>query len=471
MDPRYRFTIVISLLLIIWWLWVVISTYLFGDTGLNTLRYQRGIILVALAATGGFISVWLAYRLILWHRQAKTGFEAEPTDEFGTAYLMTNSSGNAEPYRIALSKFQPALLAPPLAEPGLHPLEAELIGFLQGYRHWPLDLHHPETSLYEQAMARWHTVKALPSCTPWLRAAALAQDLAMVQAYEEQRTSAPWWQPFTRDTIRFKHKTEPRPGMSALLLSTMPAFRALSATPEGAATGRALLAATRYYATPHLLPLNAGALAAQIIEGLQRAELGMGQIDASTLDTLSPARQEALAAALPKIWLGVLGTQTPTDKINPSTTLYLGGGGTPTAWLNLTALLNSLGPQLDPSLRTILQLWEPLTPDTPANQHPAWGHILPLLEQAEMILPQHLGIQALAGTFTLEGHATEGQPAVAWGPAVKINVAHPLLNSLVSSWGTHSKGPAAELALEPAMLRKRATLHLQQLDAQLRDLF
>lgn len=465
MDPRYRFTIVISTLLVVWWLWVVISTYLFGNTGLNMVRYQIGIVLVGASVLGGFFSVWLAYRLILWQRSGKTGFEAEPTDEFGTAFSMVGIGGKSAPYHIALSKFQPSLIAPPLTDPSLHPLEAELIGFLQGYRHWPVDLKTPEMSLYEDGLSRWQAAKALPGSTPLLRVAALATNLCCVHAYEERRTSAPWWQLFARDSITFRLRTEPRAGMSALLLSTMPAFRAMAATPEGQTAQRSLLAALRYHHTPQNLPLNAGGLATQLIEGLQRTELSIQNIDRSTLDELNPARRAELLETLPKLWLATLGVQSPETKLSPTTTLLVHLGQAPSAWLQLEALLVSLGQQLEPTLRHILNLWEPA--DTKGIQHPAWGHLLPLLQEAELIKPEHAGVNALAGTFMLQ--TPEG---AAWGPAVKLNLEHPTLTTMLTNWKALPPSPTApELALEPEMLRARATLQLQQLEGKLREMF
>lgn len=466
MDPRYRFTIVISTLLVVWWLWVVLSTYLFGESGLNLVRYQIGIILVGTSVLGGFFAVWLAYRLILWHRNAKTGFEAEPTDEFGTAFSMMGANNKSAPHHIALSKFQPALIAPPLTDPSLHPLEAELIGFLQGYRHWPVDLNTPEISLFEDGLSRWQAAKALPGNTPMLRVAALATNLSCVHAYEERRISAPWWQLFTRDTITFRLRTEPRPGMSALLLSTMPAFRAMGNTPEGQATQRSLLAALRYHNAPQSLPLNAGPLATQLIEGLQRTELSLKHIDRTTLDELNPARRAELLEALPKLWLGVVGAQTAHTTLTPATTLLVHMGPTPTAWLQLGAFFNGLGPQLEPALRHILNLWEP-TEQSNSTQHPAWCHLLPLLQEADLILPDHLGVNALAGTFMLQ---TES--GAAWGPTLKLNLAHPALSGLLAGWsGLPSNPTAPALALQPEMLRERATLQLQQLEGKLREMF
>lgn len=467
MDPRYRFAIVISTLLVVWWLWVVLSTYLFGETGLNVVRYQIGIILVGFSVLSGFFAVWLAYRLILWHRTGKTGFEAEPTDEFGTAFSMMGAGGKSGPYHIALSKFQPTLIAPPLTDPSLHPLEAELIGFLQGFRHWPLDLKNPETSLYEDAISRWQAAKALPGNNALVRIAALSVHLGCVQAYEEQRTTAPWWHPLKRDVIRFKLRTDPRPGMSALLLSTMPAFRAMGNTPEGQATQRGLLAALRYNNTPQGLPLNAGPLAAQIIEGLQRTELSIQHLDRSGLDELTPARRTELLEALPTYWLTALGAQTPTHVLTPNTTLLVHMADTPIAWLNLHAFLTNLGPQLEPALRHILHLWEP-TNTAQGTQHPAWVHLLPLLQEANLIQAEHLGVSALAGTFMLQ--TTDGTP---WGPALKLNLQHPILSSMIGTWASTSgtPNPAPELALLPETLRERATLQVQNLDAKLREMF
>lgn len=466
MDPRYRFTLVISCLLIAWWLWVVVTTFLIGPTGLNWLRYQQGVMAVGGTVLAGFAVVWLATKLIAWQRQRKTGFEAEPTDEFGTAFEMLNANGVSESFNMALSKFQPALIATPAASAQLHPLEAELLGFLQGYQHWPLDPANPAITLYEQATARWQVMRHIPGAGPWHRVAALAKDLAVVHALEEQRTTPPWYHFNQRDVIRFRRRTVPNPGMSALILSTLPAFRALQHQPEGPTTQRALLAALRYSHIPQQLPLNAGPLAATLVEGLTRAEAQLGLIDITELDQLTPARKEALETALPQVWLAALDRLNPQTELTATTTLYRSHqpGGAPLHWVELYSLLTTLSTALDPELRTVLGLWD-LSADNPRH-HRSWATLGPLLQERGLIADNAYSISAEVGTFTLSGQG--GQP---WGPCILLNLEHPLCSPLKAKWHTLSTGPLAELALTPASLQARAETQLQTIDTKLREAF
>jgi len=466
MDPRYRFILVVSCLLIGWWAWVVGTTFLMGPTGLNWVRYQQGVMAIGAASAAGFMVVWLAAKLITWQRQRKTGFEAAPYDEFGTAYEMLNAYGVSESFNMALSKFQPTLIAPPAASAQLHPLEAELLGFLQGFRHWPFNPAQPETSLYEQALARWQVMQHIPGNGPWHRAAALAKDLAMIHALEEQRTPPAWYQWGARDTIRFRQRATPHPGMSALILSTMPAFRALQHQPEGPAIQRALLTALRYCHIPQQMPLNAGALATTLVEALARAEAQLGLIDISELDQLTPARQEALEAALPQAWLRALNQFEPQAELTPSTTLYrcLQPGGTPLHWVQLGSLLVALGPTLEPELRTVLGLWEAPT-DAPLH-HRSWAFLAPILQAQNLITDSLYNLSAEVGTFTLSGQAQ-----APWGPAVLLNLNHPICAPLKSKWQNLQSGPPAELALTPTSLQSRAAQQLQTIETKLREAF
>ncbi len=463
MDPRYRFTLVISILLVFWWAYVVVSTFLIGPAGLNWPRYQQGVMLVGGAATAGFFTVWLATRLIAWQRQRKTGFEAEPTDEFGTAYEMINSAGTSEPFNMALSKFQPSLIGTPPAHPQLAPLEAEILGFLNGFRHWPIDPANPELTLYEQSMARWQLMRQLPTATAWHRVVALAKDLSVVSSLEEIRIPPRWYQVTAQDKITFKRRSVPNAGMSALILSTLPAFRALQHQPEGPAAARAMLCALRYAQTPQELPLNAGPLASSLVEGLARIESQLGLLDVAELDQLTPTRKEALTQAVLESWASVLDGQTPQAELLDTTTLYRSGGLSPQHWLKVATLLASLGPKLSAELRTTLKLWD--APPGDPRHHPSWNHLNPLLQELGFIEPKAFGVAAELGTFTLANGAQ------LWGPCVLLNLNEPRTLALKTKWQTLPQGPLAELALDPASLKARAELHLQTLDGKLREAF
>ncbi len=473
MDPRYRFTLVVSLILVTWWVWVFVSTFLMGPRGLNWDRYQQGIVLLSLAVWLGFMMVWLANRLIAWQRQRATGFEAETHDEFGTAFQMLNSAGQSEPFSIALSKFQPALVAPPAADADLHPLEAELIGFLHGYRSWPANPTNHDISLYEQALARWNVMRHIPNTGVWHRVAALARDLSILHALEERRVPPKWYQLLKRDVITFKRRSVTRPGMSALILSTMPAFRRLQHDAEGVAVQRSLLAALRYANNPQQMPVNTGPLAASLLEGLARAEAQLGLIDISELDQLTPVRKAMLEQALDETWLGLLAQQEPASSLNPTTTLYRGGTtGNVQHWLKLDTLLTALGPQLNAELRSVLDLWDAPTGDP--RRHPSWSQIGPLLQERKLIDDSYHGVGADAGTFRLalapSAHGT-AEGADIWGPAVLLNLNSPTTAALLQKWQALPSGESADLALDLTLLKNRAEAGLQRLDARLRETF
>jgi hypothetical protein len=463
MDPRYRFALVMSCLLITWWVYVVVSTFLIGPVGLNWLHYQQGVAVIGGAVLAGFFTVWLSTKLIAWQRQRKTGFEAEPSDEFGTAYEMMNNAGVGEPFNMALSKFQPALIGTPAANAQLHPLEAELLGFLHGFRHWPTDPAKPEITLYEQATVRWQLMRHIPHAGPWHRVVALAKDLAIVNALEERRAPPKWYQFGARDKISFKRRSVVNPGMSALILSTLPAFRALQQQPEGPGIQRAMLSALRYAHVPQEMPLNAGALASSLVETLARADAQLGFVDISELDQLTPARRDTLLATLRETWAGLLDTFTPSAELNAEAKLYRSGGTPPQHWLHLGALLVALGPKLNAELRTTLKLWD--IPQGDPRQHPSWPQLHPLLQELNLIEESAYGVGADVGTFMLAAGSA------AWGPCVLINPeASPAL-AIKGKWHPLPQGPSAELALDPVSLKARAELQLAGLETRLREAF
>ncbi|MBI1308541.1 MAG: hypothetical protein GC129_01605 [Proteobacteria bacterium] len=460
MDPRYRFTIVVSFLLMGWWAYVVLTTFLFGERGLNVQRYGEGVLWVGLAALAGFTLIAAAAKLVAWQRKRQsTGFEAAPEDEFGTAFEMSDSAGNSSPFKIALSKFLPQLVAPPVW-PGLTALETELLGFLNGYRQWPLDIANPETSLYEQAVARWQVMRHLPGAGPWHRVVALAKDLALVYAYQEVRTTYPLHEFWKRDRIKFVQRSRPHGGMTAFVLSTMPAFRALAGNAEGQAMQRSLLTALRYHENPTLLPVNAGSFARELVDYLWRADAQLRQLDVEKLDELTPARAEELKGAVTGHWLGVLAElrlqETPSDAMQA---LKQADGA---VWVKLQALLEHVAPMLSPDMRQLLGLW-----DTQGGMHhPAWAHLANILLDAGLIANSHDGVGAVNGCFILRaGELT-------WGPAVKIVTDPAKHQPVLKVWDglVGYKGPV-DIALDLGQLTAMATTRARELEVKMGELF
>ncbi|NBV54748.1 MAG: hypothetical protein EBR79_03440 [Proteobacteria bacterium] len=410
-----------SLLMFGWWLYVVLTTFMFGPRGLNVERYQDGVLLLGGAAVAGFMLIWAIALLLSWQRNRRTGFEASVVDEFGTVFEMTGSDGRPEPFKLSLGKFVPQLIGAPdaadAAWAGMTPLEADLIGFLNAYRHWPLDLEQQKlpadkmVSLYDAAFARWQVMRHLPGSGPWHRVMALAKDLALVHAYKEQRVEHPFREFWRRDDVVFSKRCAPHGGMAAFVLSTMPAFRALAQHSEGQVVQRALLTALRYHATPALLPINGGPLARELVDFLWRADAQLKLLDVGRVDQIADAQLASLREDLGRQWLALLASAEVDAGLGHE--IFKQANPLPhgTLWLRQDALLGRLGPLLSAELRQALELW-----DVPAAgqalKHPAWPHVAPLLLDLGLIANSHDGVAAVGGCFTLQAQGQVLPPMV-----------------------------------------------------------
>lgn len=464
MDPRYRAVLVMSSLLLVLWGGQVAWTYIIGS-GVNLDRYFTGVLVVGASTVAGFFLVWAAATLVALHRSLKTGFEADVRDEFGTGFEMTGPEGRPVPFKLSLSKFLPEMVAPP-SWPGLHPLEAEILGFLQGYRHWPVDLNQqgdvpgkPFVSLYEAAVARWQVMRHMPGSTAWHRAVALAKDLALVHAYKEVRTTYPWHEFWKRDRVKFVPRCRPHGGITAFVFSTFPALRALAATPEGLNVQRALLTALRYQDNPMQLPLNAGPLARELVDYLWRADAQLQQLDVRELDQMTPTRWNELKANVTDQWLGVLGEISPVSTPAPEmTALKLSDGS---VWLRQDHLLALLGPLLKPELRQTLRLW-----DTGGGlHHPSWAHLAPLLQDAGLIENTADGQDASNGCFLLAcGDIT-------WGPALKLHLDPARHGPMLRQWqSVPGWAFSPEILLDANQLAAHAQTQAGSVDAKIAEL-
>lgn len=470
MGPAGRAVLVMSLLMMFIWAGHVAWTVLFGS-GLDVATYARGVLLVGGGAVAGFALVWGATLLGDMRRNLTTGFEAGVTDEFGTEFQMATPDGKSTvPFKLSLSKFLPQMVAPP-DWPGLHPLEAELIGFLQGYRHWPVNLNaqnkHNEaspgrefTSLYELAVARWQVMRQIPGTTHWHRIVALAKDLALVHAYVEKRSSAPLWQVWKRDSVRFSQRCQAHGGLTACILSTFPAFRILKDSRDGAEIQRTLLVALRYHATPHLLPITSSPLARELVDYLWRADAQLQQLDVREIDQISPEQLDDLRANVSGQWPALLGELEPADHLDAGTTcLKLADGS---VWLMQDALLQGLAPLLKPVLRQALGLW-----DTAGGlHHPAWPHLANLLQEAGLTGREHDGQNASNGCFTLlVGSQT-------WGPVLKLTPDPARYAALLKRWHDLPYLPQpAEVVMDLQQLTALTHVQAGHIDARLADMF
>jgi hypothetical protein len=401
-GPKFRFTIVIGMFLVAWWLFKVINTYLVGEHGLNFAVYGHGVAVIGGSVVGGFMLVWLAVRIAAWSRGVKTGFESQIVDEYGTTFRMGEGAG----YSISLSKFLPEIIAPP-SWPGLSPLEAELMGFLNGYRHWPFNLGHGRPTVYEEGLARWEIMRGLPGSGPLQRASALASVLGKVVAYHEVRTHHPMKQFWKRDRIRFERRCREHGGLSAFVLSTLPTFRALSnGTEEERAARRALITALRYYDTPGGLPVNVDPVTKDLANALQRLiskRRGSGTATPPGPAEVVQLRQHVrtLLPTLLEEW------QRDAAPVETTDAVPLPGGR---LLVRAAAILGTLGAKLPVELREQFDLWE-----SASNiEHPAWPVVLEGLQELHFVSPWD-DLTPLTANFKL-GEAV-------FGPAVVVDFA------------------------------------------------
>jgi hypothetical protein len=444
-GPKFRFTIVIGLFLVAWWIYEMVTTYLLGERGLNFDVYGHGVVVIGAGTLGGFLLVWLAVKVAAWSRSVTTGFESQVVDEYGTAFRMGEGSG----YSISLSKFLPEVIAPP-AWPGLSPLEAELIGFLNGYRHWPFNLGHAHPTLYEEALARWDIMRALPGSGPLQRAAALASVLSKVVAYHEVRTHHPLKQFWKRDRIRFERRCREHGGLAAFVLSTLPSFRALSHGSDEARAGRRSLAtALRYYDTPGGLPVNTDALTKELANALQR--LVSKRRNSGSTTPPGPA-EEALLRQHVRTLLPTLVEEWQRDAVPTETTdaVPLPGGR---MLVRAAAILGTMGAKLPVELREQFDLWE----SSGSVEHPAWPIVLASLKELHFASPWD-DLTPLAASFKL------GE--VVFGPAVVVDFAaggHPEIASTIAR-GMVFEGPvdvAPESGALPVLQERASALQAQ----------
>jgi|GEM_PF-1463139 len=463
MDPRYRAVLVVSLLLTVLW-GINVGWIMLAGGGIDPHRYVHGIVVVGSSTLAGFLLVWALTRLMALQKTLKTGFEADVKDEFGTGFAMLGSDGKPAPFKLSLSKFLPSTIAPP-NWPGLHPLEAEIIGFLHGYRHWPVDISayrpgEPFTSLYEQALARWQVMRHLPGSGPMHRVAALAKDLSLVHAYREERVTYPLHEFWKRDRVNFHQRCMPHGGMAAFVLSTFPALRAMSRTPEGTTTQRALLTALRYQNQPNQMPLNAGPLARELVDYLWRADAQLQQLDVRELDQMGPNELNTLRNSLSHHWQTMLGNMTPTGTPDAGMqALKLTDGS---VWVLQSALLAELGPALPPDLRQTLRLWDV----EGGVHHPSWPHISAALQDAGLIASSHDGQAATNGCFTL------ACGPLMWGPAVKLVSDPAKVGSILKQWnGITGWEETPELVLDVNQLAAHTQAQAGDVDALLARMF
>lgn len=386
-DPKVRMMILLSVIVAVVTFSQIMMEYVFGTQGIDFSEYITGASEIALAILGGFSLVWLCTKFMTFESFKSTGFEPVFVDETGTGFN----------FPVSLSKFLPEIIAQPY-HADLHPLEAELIGFLNGYRSWPFNLDTPKVSLYQHALAQWQAMKEVPEAGPMHRIAALAQDLGKTYAYEERRKVFPYWQFWKQDAVRYTRRCTEHGGLSAFLLSTMPSFRKLGTDYESNQQyRRALLTAVRYRDNPSNMPANVDPLAKSIYEALHMASRIALKHKGANVDSFTPKEEdiEALNTEIGAYFQAILRDidLNPAGLDKQSTGVYLGRG---LVALNMGRFTAGFVTMFSPEVRNTFNLW-----NIDSGKHPVWQHIIRHLKAMHVLLETWENIQAVDGLFNL----------------------------------------------------------------------
>ncbi len=365
-DPRFRLALLICLILMVFTI-VRVTYYLIFQPGLSIGEYFNGIMSVSGATLGGFVFVWICIKFINAERFKKTGFEASKTDDSGTSFN----------FSVSLSKFIPELIACPPPTSTRHPLESELLGFLNGYRHWPYDISgNTNETLFEHAMKQWQAMNTLEGCTPYHRIAALAQDLSLIYAYEEKRKMHPITSFWKMDDVSYSRRCDEHGGLSAFILTTFPSFRKLHHDPDkNRALRRALTTAVKYRDNPSSIPNNCDPLARDIYECLHRSYQISLKSAENNDSTFAPTEEQVSlfrtnAAAYFQTVIEDLDVN-PADITEDSAGIYMGNG---ILIVRMCALVKKYATTLNPTIRSDFRLWS-----LDNRPHASWPYFIDML--------------------------------------------------------------------------------------------
>lgn len=389
-DPRFRFTLLIILLSFVATTGTLV--YYFFYEGMNWVEYFHGIFNIGVSVVGGFMFVLICTKFITFNKNKKTGFEATYVDETGTGFN----------FPISLSKFLPEVIAPPFGNKSLSPLEAELIGFLNGYRGWPYDITgQNKKSLYNHSIEQWKAMRTLPNTGPLHYAAALAQDLCLICAYQEKRKKFPIAQFWKRDSVKFSRKSIEHGGLSAALLSTLPTFKQLGDgnIQTNQKYRRAILTAIRYRDNPTSIPANCDPLGKDIYESLHRAF--QKSLERPEEDGFKPteAQVKTFNHEIYSFFQGVLKELqiNPANVTKDSDGVYLGNG---VLMVSLNNMVRKYAKLLTPTSRGNFNLW-----DIPTEQHVSWPYFIAAFRNIEAYKETWDDIQPnKTGTFNLKAN-------------------------------------------------------------------
>ncbi|MBI1363772.1 MAG: hypothetical protein GC134_07280 [Proteobacteria bacterium] len=374
--------LLISIIVFVYVAFNIVTEYILGDSGLTMAQYIAGVTEVASAIIGGFVFVAISTKFITFEKFKRTGFEATFRDETGTGFN----------FPVSLSKFLPDIIAAPTWR-NISEVEAELMGFLNGYRDWPYDITgETNKSLYHNAMQQWQAIQKLPNTTPLHGIAALAQDLGKVYAYAEKRKQFPFSEFWKRDKVTYNRRCLEHGGLSAFILSTIPSFMRMDER-----TRRAVLIAVRYRDNPSQIPANCDPLAVDIYESLHKAHQMALEEEGSSQSDLNPSEVEigALKEEITAYFQSILRSMelNPVGQSEKSDGIYVGNG---ICILRMNRFVRAFAAVLTPKTRTRFNLWS-----FDGRQHPSWKFFISALRDSGYLLERFEEVDAKDGLFSL----------------------------------------------------------------------
>ena len=388
-DPKFRMALLISIAVTLFTIINVIFEYVVGDANFLLEDYIRKVTSVGGSIVGGFVFVLVCTKFITFERFRKTGFEATFRDDTGTGFN----------FPVSLSKFLPDIIAAPL-EKDLHEVEADLIGFLNGYNHWPYDITGQDRdSLYAYTMKQWRAMRALPNTTPYHHIAALAQDLGKAYAYTEKRKSYPWTQFWKADRVVYSRRCIEHGGLSAFILGSFKSFMRL---PER--TRRAILIAVRYRDNPIFIPANCDPLAREIYEALHMAADTVRQQEGVEAQGKASAEEVALLGEEVSSFFHSIVRElevNPAGFSQKNDGAYLGDG---LLLLKMGSLTQAFAAALSPKLRRQFSMWR-----LAGKPHSSWPAFIEVFRKLGVLQEIFQEAKTTTGLFNLEldGHKLE----------------------------------------------------------------
>lgn len=368
-TPQFRFALLVSLFVIFGTLAQVLYSYSFGQNGLDFNIYIKGVLAMGLSTLGGFFFIWVCSKFITFNGLKATGFEGVFRDEYGTNFVFKHP--------IRLTKFLPELISRPLNN-NISDLESDIIAFLSGFKDMPIDINDPKSiNIYDYSLGMWQESKKTKNTSHLHHIAAISKYLGLVYVYKSKRKSAPLWQFWVRDKIKYSKRCLFHGGLSSFILSTMPSFHSLDEESKNV-----LLIAVRFADTPIEIPANCPKLTIDLYENTHKAEQRLkkkinksfnAEINPSETDIIQFKQQakEYFQSSIKELNLN------PSTPANQSDGVYLGFG---LALIRIPCLLQEISRNLSPDIRTELDLW-----DIPTQKHKSWEYLTDMLKESRLL--------------------------------------------------------------------------------------